>query len=83
MLKLRLNQGLVRFKNVPMLKKSIRGNMNYPTFHRMATGEWNTRALETLASFLFANGFTAEVLKNVKFTDIFTVEESHDVREAK
>ena len=78
MLKLKLNQGLVRFKNVPMLKKSIRANMNYPIFHRMATGEWNTRTLETLARFLFANGFTAEVLKDAKFTDIFTVEESND-----
>lgn len=71
MLKLKLNRDLVGHENVPMLKKSIRANMNYPTFHRMARGIWNTRTMETLARFLFANGFTAEVLRNTKFTDIF------------
>lgn len=81
MIKLSLNQGLVRFKKVPMLTKSIRANMNYPTFHRMATGAWNTRSLDTLARFLYANGYTAETLKNAKFTDIFVVTEVQDERQ--
>jgi hypothetical protein len=78
MLKLSLNQGLVRLKRAPMLTKSIRANMNYPTFHRMATGTWNTRSLDTLARFLWANGYTAETLKDAKFTDIFVVTEVRD-----
>lgn len=78
MLKLSLNQGLVRYKRNSMLEKSIRANMNYPTFHRMATGVWNTRSLDTMARFLWANGFTAETLKNAKFTDIFVVTEVRD-----
>ena len=83
MLKLRLNQGLVRFKKAPMLTKSINANMNYPTFHRMATGAWNSRSLDTLARFLWANGFTAETLKSAKFTDIFVVSEGKDEHERK
>ena len=81
MLKLKLNQSLVGYQHVSMLKKSIRAHMNYPTFHRMATGTWNTRSLETLARFLFANGYTVEGLLGAMFTDIFDVEETNDTNE--
>jgi len=72
-MKIRLNHTIIEKSDENMLKSSIRGGMNYPTFHKMATGEWNTRALDLLARFLTACGYTEETLKGAKFSDIFKV----------
>ena len=72
-MKIRLNHMISRKSGESMLRSSIRGGMNYPTFHKMATGEWNTRTFDLLARFLTACGYTAETLKEAKFSDIFRV----------
>lgn len=63
-----------------LLKMSIAGGMNYPTFHKMASGNWNVRTMDLLGRFLTACGYTVDTLKDTKFGDIFMVSEENDGR---
>lgn len=78
MLKIKLSDNIVLDDGQSMLSKSLKGGLNYPLFHRMSKGNWNDRTLEALARFLYANGYSAEVLRDVKFSEIFLVTEETD-----
>ena len=78
MLKIKLSDNIVLDDGQSMLSKSLKGGLNYPLFHRMSKGNWNDRTLEALAKFLYANGFSAEGLRDAKFSEIFVVTEETD-----
>ena len=72
-MKISLNHNIAKMSGTSMLRASVNGGMNYVTFHKMATGKWNAKALDILAQFLSAIGYTPSTLRNVKFSEIFTV----------
>lgn len=78
MIKLKLNPKLGKNRDASLMAKAITAEMAYQTFHRMVRGDWNPRALYVLARFLIGNGYTAEQLNEVKFSDIFIVEDVVD-----
>ena len=79
MLKIKLSDQIVlKHSGGSMLSKSLKGGLNYPMFHRMSKGNWNDRTLEALAKFLYANGYSAEGLRDARFSEIFVVTEETD-----
>ena len=77
MIKIRLKPTLLQNYSGRSIQSVARGSgISYPTFFAMVKGKWNTTCLDVLAKFLDALGFDAAILRETKFSEIFTIEET-------
>ena len=75
MFSLQLNPHIGMKSETSVLEASRVSGLTYPTFLDMSKGRWSVKALSALARFLFGMGYTADKLRDCKFSEIFVIKE--------